>query len=165
MLHLAMKMKDLTNIKFGRLTVVGFAEIRNHRAHWNVLCECGTRKTVAGNELTSGKTISCGCRKQETRDQTVHGYEGSPTYAVWSNMLQRCTNPKNKDFRHYGARGIAVCDSWQTFANFLADMGEKPNGLTIDREDNDGNYEPANCRWATRSQQMQNTRRNQRHGE
>lgn len=89
----------------------------------------------------------------------VHGMWRTPTYRIWANMKQRCLNPQNSAFRHYGARGITVCGRWLKFENFLADMGIRPDGLELDRIDNDGNYEPDNCRWTTRSEQVLNRRR------
>jgi hypothetical protein len=91
--------------------------------------------------------------------QPTHGMWGTPTYQSWRGMFDRCCNLKNKNYGLYGGRGIKVCDRWRSFQNFFEDMGEKPAGLSLDRRDNDGNYEPGNCRWATRSQQQSNQQR------
>ena len=117
-------------------------------------------KSIAACELKSGKTKSCGCYDAERkRTETVkHGFNRTPTYVCWSNMLARCTNPKRRDFKNYGGRGISVCERWRSFENFLADMGEKPPKLSLDRVDNDENYGPDNCRWATQKQQVLNRR-------
>ena len=112
------------------------------------------------------RSISDEARQKMSEERTIHGHArkrgdrrgGSQTYYIWAAMVQRCTNPNNKSWKWYGARGITVCDRWLTFENFLADMGEKPAGRSIDRIDNDGNYEPSNCRWATASQQVKNRR-------
>lgn len=121
-------------------------------------------RTPAMRELP--RVISDEARERMAADRTVHGHArrrakgraGTSTYYIWAAMIQRCTNPKNRDYKNYGARGITVCDRWRDFTNFLADMGEKPDGLSIDRIDNDGNYEPGNCRWATPAQQASNKR-------
>lgn len=152
--------EDLTGRIFERLTVIEMDRTRSGRPRWLCRCTCGSIKSVAACELKAGKTKSCGCFDADRKKtETVkHGFNRTPTYVCWSNMHARCSNPSRPDFERYGGRGIRVCAAWSDFATFLADMGEKPVGLSLDRIDNNGNYEPDNCRWATASEQRRNQR-------
>lgn len=129
-------------------------------AMWRCDCECGKTITVRAGSLIRGNTRSCGCYQiaQTKQSNTTHGGCGSPTYRVWHGMIQRCTNPKNISYPYYGAIGITVCERWFRFENFLADMGERPEGTTLDRKDNLKGYVPSNCRWATSKDQSVNRR-------
>lgn len=142
---------------------------------WRCQCSCaeGTIKAIQGDSLTMKKTQSCGCLIDEValpaawKASRKHGYarghKPSPAWRSWSSMFTRCYNPQFKDYRHYGGRGIVVCARWigkEGFQCFLADMGERPKGTSLDRyPDMNGNYEPSNCRWATPSEQSRNTRK------
>jgi hypothetical protein len=154
--------KDLTFQTFGKLKVLYQSAIKKHnRVTWVCRCSCGNQCLVTGNALVMGNTSSCGCGHYE--GITTHGLSKTPTYKSWNAMVGRCTKPNWKDYARYGAIGITVCGRWlgeKGFENFLADMGTRPEGTTLDRYPNNaGNYEPGNCRWAT--PQQQNT--NQRH--
>lgn len=152
----------MSGARYGRWTIVEFRGERINRAiACRCRCDCGTERLIAHFRLARGMTRSCGCLRNElnaTR-HIKHGAWYTPAYRSWSGMIQRCTNANNPDFHYYGGRGISVCDRWASFENFLADMGQPERGLTIDRTDPDGNYEPSNCRWATRAVQSQNRRK------
>ena len=150
---------DLTGRKYGRLTVIRFNDRDKHN-NINYLCRCvcGNEKVVTGSHLRSGDVKSCGCWLREFK--AIHGMSRSATYNSWESMMGRCFNENDDRYSSYGGRGITVCDRWRKFENFLYDMGERDKWLSLDRIDNDGNYTPENCRWATASEQQRNRRAN-----
>jgi hypothetical protein len=167
--HLPPRVKDMSGQRFGRLVVVGYVgrAAGAQRAHkWACRCDCGAALDVCGAHLRAGATRSCGCLQREkataSGDRTrTHGLSKTSTYAIWRGMLQRCHNATAPDYARYGAAGVKVCERWGTFEHFLADMGPRPDGMSIDRYPNrSGNYEPGNCRWATVTEQNRNTKAN-----
>lgn len=157
--------KSLIGLRFGRLMVLSLCDERS--AHgtclWRCECDCGNETNVITNRLTGGFTQSCGCLQKERTSQAnfKHGKGETREYFIWCQMKSRCQNSSNKSFHNYGGRGIRVCVRWEnSISNFLSDMGECPKGLTIERINNDGNYEPGNCRWATQTEQQRNKRTN-----
>ena len=165
---------DLTGQQFGRLTVIErIANDKRGSTRWLCDCQCGCQREVSGRGLKHGKTKSCGCLWRENsavmyreigKANRTHGHtpvgNHSVIYVTWSSMKQRCTNPRHGSFKNYGGRGIKICARWlNSFENVFADMGERPPERSLDRIDNDGNYEPSNCRWATIHQQNANKRR------
>lgn len=148
-------------LRFGRLEVAERLPAKSKtdtNARWLCRCDCGRAAVVYGQDLKRGRTKSCGCLQAEVRMQ--HGMAHLPVYKVWSSMLQRCENPKSQAWPNYGGRGIEVSKEWHDFKNFIADMGDRPKGYSIEREDNDGNYCKYNCTWVVTKVQNNNTRRN-----
>ena len=150
--------------RFGRLVVLSEAE-RNKcgSRRWLCQCDCGEQKAITGNNLSTNQTTSCGCFQREgaAARKLTHGMRHTKIYKVWHSMLERCHDTKNQAWIRYGGRGIKVCESWKSFENFIADMGNTPfAGAQIDRENNNGDYEPSNCRWATGTQNARNKSNN-----
>jgi|SRR5699024_2311953 len=152
---------DLTGQKFGRWQVIRRGENQDNRVAWYCKCDCGNTGTVDTRRLVKGRSKSCGCLAREVN--TKHGHnttEGSSSeYNSWHQMKQRCLNPNDKRYHDYGGRGIKVCERWMDFNNFLEDMGKKPSpNHSIDRIDNNGDYEPSNCKWSDDYEQQRNIR-------
>lgn len=154
--------KDRSGSIFGKLTVLALARRQKGKAIWLCQCACGSTTEVDGYNLSSGHTVSCGCQKLiAPPGAVIHGKSKDRVHGIWRKMLARCENPNSKGFQQYGGRGIKVCERWHTFTNFYEDMGDPPDGLSIDRfPNNDGDYEKDNCRWANDIEQARNKSNN-----
>lgn len=149
---------DRTGIRYGRLVAVReTGRDSSNKAMWECVCDCGGISTVSSSSLGSGNTRSCGCLLTEAT--TKHGGSGKSSYNTWRAMMRRCSNPNDKDYRNYGARGINVCQEWHTYQRFESDMGEPAGMETIDRIDPSLGYFPENCRWASPTVQARNIRK------
>jgi hypothetical protein len=164
--------KDMTGLRFGKLTVIERNGSKRGRAAWHVRCDCGSESTAIGQDLRSGETRSCGCGARKgaiaRHGQARHGAV-TPTYVTWQAMMKRCYYPRHHNFPAYGGRGITVCDRWRHgdgartgFECFYSDVGMKPFGLSFDRIDVNGSYEPGNVRWTTSLGQERNRRPRQK---
>lgn len=153
---------DQIGNRFGQLVVLGIQ--RNDKGKFALVqCDCGSEILTRPSGLKSGNSTTCGNWKKHDRSTRTHGLSKSKEFGIWKQMHQRCSNPRCKNYKNYGARSIAVCERWGKFENFYADMGPRPIGrvrYTVERNDTGGNYEPGNCRWATYTEQLNNTRRN-----
>ena len=157
-------MENLINKKYGRLTVKRFHSYseRGHCSIWECLCDCGKITIVRSGNLKTGHTFSCGCFQEETRGKhaIIHGHtigrKGTRTYNIWASIKARCNNRRNDNYKYYGGEGVAYCKSWDKFKNFLNDMGEAPEGMEIDRKNNELGYSKDNCRWVTKIENMRN---------
>jgi hypothetical protein len=159
------RLVDITGRRFGRLSVLGRANVGGKHVMWICRCDCGETATVRGSAMKSGNSTTCGCGVREAMSRTgktnkTHGQSRTPEYRAWARMLHRCYHTGDIKYTLYGGRGVTVCDRWhESFETFVSDMGPRPSpGHSLDRRDSNGVYEPSNCRWATLSQQNKNRR-------
>lgn len=156
------RVRDLTGHRVARLTALEYAgNDKQGNALWRCSCDCGRTSLVRSYALRVGRIKSCGCWESR-RERRKHGQAApqSPEYKAWSSAVQRCTNPRHPSYRNYGGRGVRICEEWRrSFVAFFNHMGPRPPGLTLDRIDNDGHYEPGNCRWTTYTEQIRNRRK------
>jgi len=154
--------KPMIGIKFNHLTAIQEIGLGNRGKIYLFQCDCGNTKEASGSEVRTGHIKSCGCLRSEmiAAKNETHGAVGTPIYETWQGMKARCLNPKTAAYKNYGGRGITICQEWLTFEGFLADMGERPEGCTLERIDNNKGYIKDNCRWATVAEQSRNTRQN-----
>lgn len=163
------KLRNLSGQLFNRLTALAIVgRDNNHKVLWRCACTCGNNVVVPSGNLVTGNSESCGCLQRELatlkarESNTIHGHRSrgsrSPEHYSWAAMRSRCNNPKHTAYKNYGGRGITVCAEWDSFEQFLKDLGPRPPGKTLDRMNVDGNYTPANVRWATSSEQNRNKR-------
>lgn len=155
--------EDLRGRRSGRLVVLRMEGRKaDGSSLWLCQCDCGTTKVIRASSLMNGDTVSCGCYQSEQfsirKNALRHGKTETRAYRAWCKMRGRCKNPREKFYRHYGGRGITICPEWDSFEQFYADMGDPPEGMTLDRVNPNGNYEPSNCRWADWITQSQNRR-------
>lgn len=152
---------SLVGEKFGLLTVVSKNEEEStkHATKYDCICDCGNATIVMAAKLNNGHTKSCGCLRKQSPANKTHGLRNTPTFACWANMKNRCEKDYIQNFDNYKARGISYDPRWENFINFLQDMGEAPEGMSLDRIDVNGNYCKENCRWVDRSMQMHNRRK------
>lgn len=150
---------DLTGVRVNRLQVIRRVDNVGKQPAWMCLCDCGNEKRVLGMHLRAGNIVDCGCtfRARQAVVKTTHGGSRTAAYHIWRGMRERCENPNHPSWHRYGGRGIKVCAAWADYAVFIADMGPRPSTKhSLDRTNNDGNYEPGNCRWATALEQGNN---------
>lgn len=160
-----MRAPDMSGVRFGALLVVARgANNRDGTATWECVCDCGERRVIAGTTLRAGRRRSCGCQSPRFTAERMrkHGLSRSRTYSIWHGMRQRCESDKAAKKHLYCSKGIRVCERWQSFENFVSDMGLAPDGCSIERLDGNADYRPANCVWATPKDQANNTTRNRR---
>lgn len=157
--------RDFTGQEFTRLTVTSYHSSSSDgkcRVWWNCLCVCGRTVVVRADGLLSGNHQSCGClhRERAGSARRRHGRYNTKIYKIWTAMLQRCENPADRGYKNYGGRGITVDERWHSFEHFYEDMGDRPDGMSLERIDNNKGYAKNNCKWATKIEQMQNLRKN-----